>query len=343
MGWFRRRSRDAARSSRDVDAAMREALRRVLDDDLDGAEELLSRIVRGDSDRVEAYLCLARLYRRRGETGRAIRVHQNLLLRTDLKPRDRDEALLGLAGDFRQGGFLQRAIAAYEEVLERRPRERGALRALVRLHADVREYDRALTLCRRLARMEGRDPRGEEAALWVESAEAAHAEGRNEDARRALRKALRRDPRSVGAWIRLGHLEAERGRAKRALAAWRQVPQLDRRRAAEVYPRLEATYAALGRARDFEAELRGLLAERPGDTGARLALVRALAARGETETAVAEARSLLEHDAENLEAHGALARALLSEGREPEAVKELGELVDALDRRGLLAPREHLD
>ena len=71
------------------------------------------------STAVEAHLALGRLYRMRGEVGRAIRVHQNLLLRSDLAREHMQTALEDLAEDFRQGGFLQRAIASYEEVLAR--------------------------------------------------------------------------------------------------------------------------------------------------------------------------------------------------------------------------------
>jgi lipopolysaccharide biosynthesis regulator YciM len=158
-----------------------------------------------------------------------------------------------------------------------------------------------------------------------------------------LKKALRRDPSSAPAWLNLGELEAEKGHAKRALAAWRKIPEVDRRRAAEVYPRLEATYAAVGRARDFEGELSKRLKEAPDDGVARLALARSLAARGEMEGAAGEIHTLLEHDPENLRGYAILARVLLAEGRESEAVKALVELVDVLDRRGLLDRREHIE
>jgi lipopolysaccharide biosynthesis regulator YciM len=296
--------------------------------------------VRIDSDQVDAYLSLARLYRLRGEIARAIRVHQNLLLRNDIRSDQRDEALLGLAGDFRKGGFLQRAIAAYEELLARQPNHRHALRTLMRLRADVRDYHRALELQRRLARSEGRDGRAEEARLLVEMAEAAHAEGRSDEERRAVRRAVRRDPRCVSAWIHLGAFEAERGHSKRALAAWQRVPDLDRRRAAEVYPRLEASYAALGRAREFEDYLRELLERRPGDVDASLALARALSARGDTAAAIAEVRAVLERDVDNLQAHAVLSRVLLAPGMEAEAVKQLEELVGLLERSGLMEKRE---
>jgi hypothetical protein len=49
---------------------------------------------------------------------------------------------------------------------------------------------------------------------------------------------------------------------------------------------------------------------------------------------------MLERDADDLEARGALGRLLLSERRDDEAAKEYAGLLDVLERRGLLGPRE---
>ena len=152
---------------------MRASLLAVLQGDLESAEQQLAAAARLDSGCAEAYLALARLYRMRGEIGRAIRIHQNLLLRPELGPEQRLTALADLAADFRQGGFLQRAIACYEEVLARQPRHVGALRALVRLLADVHDHERAVEMGRRLAKLEKRDASAEEAALYVEMARTA--------------------------------------------------------------------------------------------------------------------------------------------------------------------------
>ncbi len=333
MGWLTRAFGGDARAPRDTDAALREALLAVLARDWERAHEMLALAVRLDSSAVEAFLALARLYRMQGEIGRAIRIHQNLLLRTDLRTRDRVTALVDLAEDFRRGGFLRRAIASYEEALAHAPRNVPALRALVRLLAEVREHERAIELARRLARLEGRDAASEEAALLVELAQNAHAEGRSDDARRALKRALKRQPRSAAAWIELGALQAERGRTKAALEAWLQAVEVDPRCGPEVYPRLEATYAALGRARDFEPFLRQQLAHRPEDAAARLALAVTLAARGETEAAVAELRPLLERDPEYLEAHCALGRILLGAKADAEAQTAYRELLGVLERQ----------
>jgi lipopolysaccharide biosynthesis regulator YciM len=342
MPWWKRAVRTEQRVPSEVDRVLREALLAVLDRDLERAEDLLSGAVRMDSGAVESYIALARLYRMRGEIGRAIRIHQNLLMRADLTRAQSTAVLADLAADFRQGGFLQRAIASYEEVLAHDPRHLPALRALVPLLSSVRNYRRAIEVARRLAKAEGGNSAVREAALLVEMAEAAQAEGRSEDARRALKRALRRDPRSVPGWIALGGIEAERGRVKAALDAWSKVPAIDRHSGPLVYPRLEATYAALDRPREFETYLHGMLAEQPDDAHARVALAGALAARGAVEEAIAELRRASEHQPGNLAARGALGRLLLSERREEDAVREYGELLDALEQQGLLRDREKL-
>src|SRR5262245_30161152 len=141
MRW---RSAWRKRTPQSTDAALRAALLAVLANDLDRAEALLSEVVRRDPNAIDPYLALGRLYRRRGEVGRAIRIDQNLLLRSDLSPEQTLAALEDLAEDFRQGGFLQRAVASCEELLARDSRHRGALRALVTLLASIREFPRAI-------------------------------------------------------------------------------------------------------------------------------------------------------------------------------------------------------
>jgi lipopolysaccharide biosynthesis regulator YciM len=335
MGWLSRVFGGDARAPRDVDAALRAALLAVLDRDYDEAEKMLLAAVRFDSEAVEPYLALARLLRTRGEIGRAIRIHQNLLLRLDPTSKYGYQALAGLAADFRQGGLLRRAIASYEELLSRDPKHVEALRALLRLHAEVRNFERAIEVAKRLARVEGGDGARAEADLRVQMAEAALAEGRGDDARRAVKQALRKDKQNVRAWIVLGNLEAERDRAKAALAAWARVPAIDRRSGPQVYPKLEATYAALERPHEFEVFLNELLGERPEDRGARLALARTLAARGAADEAVAELRRILELEPDDVEARGALGRLLLSEHRDADATKEYAELLELVERRGL--------
>jgi len=343
MRWLARAFGGSARGPRDIGSEVCSALLAVLDQDLDRAEEALVRAVRGDAEGIESYLALARLYRMRGEIGRAIRVHQNLLLREDLRKEQRLTVLADLGADFRQGGYHDRAIACYEDVVIDDKRDLKSIRALVQLYAQIGRYAQAIECSRRLARLEGGGQRDEEARLYTEMARAQFAEGEHDEARRSTKKALRCNKRCVDAWVQLGDLEAERGRAKAALAAWSEVPRLDRARGPLVYEKLEATYAALGRTRDFEVYVRSLLAEQPGDARARRALATLLAARGDIDASIAELNRLLGSDSDDLETRAGLGRILLSEGRTSEAAREYGSMIAALTRRGLLRGEEKPD
>lgn len=340
MGWFARAFGGGARGPRDLDSEMCSALLSVLDQDLERAEEALVRVVRSDAGGIESYLALARLYRMQGEIGRAIRVHQNLLLREDLHKGQRLKALADLGEDFRQGGFTERAIACYEGVILDDKRDLKSHRVLIQLYAQSGRYSRAIEYSRRLARLEGSGRGDEEARLYVEMAKAQYAEGHHDEARRSTKKALRRSKRCVAARVLLGDLEAERGRTKAALGAWSDVPRLDRASGPLVYAKLEAAYAALGRIRDFEAFVRGLLAQQPEDVGARRALAALLSARGEIDASVSELHRLVAVDSDDLETRAALGRILLSEGRVEDAAREYGLMIDALSRRGLLGGEE---
>ena len=81
----------------------------------------MGRLRRGSAARLPALLQYARerrrvLFRRRGETDRAIRVHQNLLSRTDLPVTERDHALYELGQDFLKAGLLDRAEETFRSL-----------------------------------------------------------------------------------------------------------------------------------------------------------------------------------------------------------------------------------
>jgi len=340
MNWFARAFGGGARGSRNLDSEMCSALLSVLDQDLDRAEDALVRAVRIDADGIESYLALARLYRMQGEIGRAIRVHQNLLLRDDLSEQQRLTALADLGADFRQGGFQERAIACYEDVILGDKRDLESLRALVQLYTQTNRYERAIEYSRRLTRLEGGERGEEEARLMVEMAKVQHADGHHDEARRSIKKALRCNKRCVAGWVLLGDLEAERGKPKAALAAWSEVPRLDRASGPLVYAKLEATYAALGKIRDFEVFVRSLLEGQPGDGNARRALATLLSARGEIDAAIAELCRMLGADCDDLETRAALGRVLLADGRVGDAAREYALMLDAIGRRGWIRGEE---
>lgn len=328
MAWRRREGRGAA----GVESAWRRSLRAAVAEDWDAAETWLERVVEADSSDLDAYHALARLYRRQGSIGRAIRMHQNLLLRGDLESDARAEALLELARDFDAGGFAQRAIASYEEFLGRRPRHAEAIERLIRLHQSERDHARALALVRRLRRRDRERANALEVEILLAQAQARHDAGDADAARQALKKCLRRDRSCGAAWAMLGELEAERDKSARALDAWKRGAVADRALAPVLYPKIAATFAARGKAEDYERFLNDVLERRPDDHAARIALARAIASRGEAGSAVEELARAIEVAPDDLGLRAEIGRQLLDAGLEAEALKAYADLVERLAR-----------
>jgi lipopolysaccharide assembly protein B len=315
-----------------VNAALRRSLRAAVTRDWLGAETWLERIVEADSGDLDAYSALARLYREQGAMGRAIRMHQNLLLRSDLDRTQRLDALLELARDFDAGGFQERAIAGYEEVLDSQPKNQEALKRLVVLLHDQHDYPRGLFLTKRLRRFDRGVADEAEKALLLSQAQAQHSQGDQDGARTSLKRCLRRNKSCGVAWALLGELEVERGKDARALDAWRRGVVADPSMGQELLPKVAAGYAAKGKPQDFEKWVRALLEDRPTDSIARIALARAVASRGDTVAAVEELARAVEVSPSDPALRIELGRQLLAEGQESEAIKAYSGLLDALER-----------
>ncbi len=330
MAWGRTRS--ASLKPEERDRTWRRALRAAIAEDWPATESWLERLVESDTGEVDAYFALARLYRRAGALGRAIRMHQNLLLRSDLSGSERTEALFELARDFEVGGYDERAAATYEELLDGAPRHAEAIERLVPLLGGQRAWARALALTKKLRRRSPETAARLEIELLLAQARSSLDEGDHDSARKALKRCLRRDKDCGAAHVLLGEIEVERGKSSRALESWKRAARIDAELARGLYTKLEAGFSARGKPREFEEFVRELLESRPEDTHARIALARTLASRGESTGAIEELARAVEVVAEPLPLRAELGRQLLGAGQDAEALKAYAELLDEIER-----------
>jgi lipopolysaccharide biosynthesis regulator YciM len=326
----------------ELDRAWRRSLSAAIAGDWPTAETWLERIVEADSKDLDAVHALARLYRQQGAVGRSLRMHQNLLLRTDLDRNTRAEALLELARDFEAGGYKERAAASYEELLGLQPRSVEVLERLISLLYDLKEFPRALALVRRLRRRDRALAGRLEVEILVSQAQVLREEGDHDGARRSIKRCLRRDKSCGLAWALLGGLEVERGKTAKALAAWKRGAASDETVAPALYPKIAASFAARGKPEDYDQYLLKILEERPSDCAAYIALARARAGRGDTSQAIETLARAIETAPEHPGLRTELGRQLIASGQDAEALKAYAELLDMLDRASFtLQPEEH--
>ncbi|NGZ05479.1 MAG: tetratricopeptide repeat protein [Magnetococcales bacterium] len=193
----------------------------LLADEPDKAIEEFVKFVRLNSETVEIHLSLGKLFRARGEVGRAIRIHQTLIARPNLSDEHRIAALHALAEDFRQGGFVDRAVEAYRQVLTVDPDHRAALAGLQAMHENEGRWDMALEILKRLETVTGSgDPRREahiRVRMGLERQQSASAGVGDGEAMEQFRAAIRVFPGCVEARRLLGEALLAMGRAGEAI------------------------------------------------------------------------------------------------------------------------------
>ena len=221
LGWLAARFdlRQLKRDSRDNPRAYFKGLNLLLNEQQDKAIDAFIEAVQSDPDTAELHFALGNLFRRRGEFERAVRVHEHLLRRADLKAPERERAQRALAQDYMKAGLFDRAEAAWL-ALAGTSHAGDALLALLSLYERSRDWKRAVQTAQQL-QATGTGSFDERIAHYeCEMALEADAAGRIDEADAALARARAAAPLAARPLLLEGERAAKAGDGARALAAW---------------------------------------------------------------------------------------------------------------------------
>jgi lipopolysaccharide biosynthesis regulator YciM len=281
---------------------------------IDLAIEELSRAASLDGDALETHMILGNLYREKGQVGKAITVHQNLLQRPKLTRAEHAHVLLCLGLDYKRGGFVDRALEAFNEVLRLDPKNEYALLNLQKLHEEQHQWTEAYDTRRRLAKLADVDakPHSQAILAFLEN-EIGLEHVRRKEYKEAVRRfdsAIDLDARAVPAYLNLGDVRVAEGNEREAAAVWERLIDVAPDRAYLAFDRLEALAIRTGNPDRFTKMCRRLIDENPQDWRARLALSRHLAASGQPREALDLLFAALVQNPHALGIHQAIWRAL---------------------------------
>lgn len=268
----------------------------VLRDDSDKALNVLQGLADADPGVVEIHFALATLFRRRGETDRAIRIHQNLLARPDLARAHREQALFDLAEDYHRAGLFDRAEALYSQLVDENINTRHALDRLVSIYERQRDWDQAIAARRHLARS-GVDGQAEVIAQYhCEQAEAARERGDLATMRSTLKLARSESNEIVRGALMRADLAVLRKDSSLALTLYRRVLELHPRLAAVVLQRLVDCCKTGPAASGLDDVLKQAIRRNP-DVGQQLGLAVLATGLNHSPIAAAAARDVLAGEA----------------------------------------------
>jgi lipopolysaccharide biosynthesis regulator YciM len=234
----------------------------LLNEQPDKAIDAFIEIVKLDPETVELHFALGNLFRRRGETERAIRVHQNLLARPDLAQEHAQHAQFELGQDYLKAGLLDRAEETFNKLVDSQYSAQ-ARRALLEIYQREKEWQRAIDAASALQESGAGARQREIAQFYCEIAQDELVHTHPEAAMTMLEKALASDRKSVRATILMGDVFLARGDIETALLTWRRVEQQSVPHVALVAQRLMDGYRAVGRAQEGANLLKSYLAEAP--------------------------------------------------------------------------------
>jgi lipopolysaccharide biosynthesis regulator YciM len=264
LGWIAARIdiRHLLRESRALPSAYFKGLNFLMNEQPDKAIEAFIEVVKVDPETIELHFALGSLFRRRGEYDRAIRMHQNLLERTDLTEEQRLTALTELGEDYLKAGILDRAEEAFKKLAESR-QAAAARKHLLEIYEQEKDWTRAIDMAKNLAAAPGETRDRDVAQYLCELAASEAAESRPEVARRHLEAALEANRKCVRASLLLGDLERASNNLEAAIEHWKRIESQNPAYLALVAQRLLEAYREAGRAEEALRLLVGYLERYP--------------------------------------------------------------------------------
>jgi len=264
MGWVAARVdlKSLLSESRALPSSYFRGLNFLLNEQPDKAIEAFIEVVKVDPETVELHFALGSLFRRRGETERAIRMHKNLLERSDLAEDQRLSAMVELGEDYLKAGLLDRAEEMFVK-LKSSTHRASALKSLLEIYQQEKDWIKAVEVAKEVERDSGQSAQKEIANYYCELAVSEATHSRPEGAKRHLESALAAHRKCVRANIILGDLLAGSGDHDGAIEAWKRIEQQNPEYLALVAQRLLESHRALGRTEEGLTLLRGYLSSFP--------------------------------------------------------------------------------
>ena len=224
LGWIAARVdiKQLLSESTALPAAYFKGLNFLISDQHDKAVEAFSEAMQANTDSLELHFALGSLFRRTGETDRAINMHLNLLDKKELTDNQRSAVKAELAQDYLKAGLFDRAEELFKGLDDTRYRQ-PALNALLEIYVREREWAQAIATATELERLSGVPFRVEIAQYYCEMA-MNELIARNQDAARIqLNLALDANKNCVRANVMLGDLEASNGAHQAAISHWKRI------------------------------------------------------------------------------------------------------------------------
>ena len=264
LGWIAARVdiKQLLSESRSLPRGYFNGLNFLLNDQHDKAIDAFIELLKLDPETVDLHFALGNLFRRRGETERAIRAHQNLLLRPDLPQDQKSQANFELGQDYLKAGLLDRAEETFGLLINSSYSVQSR-RALLEIYQREKEWVRAIEAASALQDSGAGTRQKEIAHFYCELAQDEILNAHNDAAIAFLDQAHGADRSNVRATMLRGDIYLAENQTEQALQTWRRVEQQSAPHVSLVAQRIMDAYKTLERPHEGINLLKNYLEQAP--------------------------------------------------------------------------------
>ncbi|MFA4838214.1 MAG: hypothetical protein WC703_01890 [Candidatus Neomarinimicrobiota bacterium] len=304
------------------------ALNHMLNGEDKAAIKFFKEIVRKNSDNVDAYIKLGVLFRRNGRMESALKMHENLLLRSGISLIQQFEILRNLVDDYLAADDQARALSSAEKILNLDQKNIWALEKLQAIHRNLGQWDKAYQNLEQV--LELRKERNDRllALYKVQEGSMKYNEGFFHDARLLFRKAIRIDPTCEAPYFYIANSYAKDGREVEAVEWWVKFADISPSHAYLVFRRLQTVLFNLGNFGKIQSFYENILSRQPGDIRTITALAGFYERKGELGKALSLIEELREKNPDSNVVKMALCKLLILKERYAEAHEILNDYID---------------
>ncbi len=289
-----------SRKKRPSPSPYTEALNYLIDGNVTQAAQKLREAAQKDSSNVDAFLRLGNIYRDTGKVQRAIKIHTELTLRSELTPTMRMEVYRELALDYTAAGNIVRALEYIDTLLQHNKRDRWALQQKQSLLEQRGDFRGAFDQEKRIQNLDGVTNFLKLALIKSQEGIELFHQGKGRDARLRFREAIKIQAGCAPAYLYWGESYLKEDRVQDSVNIWAKFVKANPAEAYLAFQSMESVLFDLGRFGEMEAHYRKILDQRPGDVNALVALAKFLHKKGESQSALEVLKDGLDRNPDSL-------------------------------------------
>jgi len=305
------------------------ALKDLLEGKQEAAFSKLRQVVTEDPNNIDAYFRLGQILRENNKPDRALQVHKDLTLRSDLTRQDKIEILYQLASDYIALDEMKTAEDALEELISIDSGNHWAYSRLLEIQEKAKKWDRAYETAIQLLKLESNKSKKPLARYKYFKGEELYKKRDYHKARILFKEAIGLDPTYVPAYLAIGDSYYEEKRLEDAVNFWNKLISTVPDQAHRVIERLKKTLFELGRFGDILEICQNILDHSPKDIEARRMLADFYEKKGDIEQAREYLEQIIDDFPDDYTSILELTRLYLEKGDR----KKIEDLYRSLERR----------